>query len=40
VLVGQLIMLGTLFGLIVLVFGLVLFFDPEARGKPSDEADR
>jgi hypothetical protein len=29
---GQLIMLGTLFGLIVLVFGLVLIFDPEARG--------
>ncbi len=29
---GQLIMLGTLFGLIVLIFGLVLYFDPEARG--------
>jgi hypothetical protein len=26
------IMLGTLFGLIVLVFGLVLRYDPEARG--------
>jgi hypothetical protein len=25
-------MLGTLFGLIVLVFALVLRFDPEARG--------
>jgi hypothetical protein len=24
-------MLGTLFGLIVLIFGLVLRFDPEAR---------
>ena len=24
-------MLGTLFGLIVLIFGLVLYFDPEAR---------
>jgi hypothetical protein len=30
--VGALIMLGTLFGLIVLIFGLVLRFDPEARG--------
>jgi hypothetical protein len=30
--VGALIMLGTLFGLIVLVFALVLRFDPEARG--------
>jgi hypothetical protein len=29
--VGALIMLGTLFGLIALVFGLVLRFDPEAR---------
>jgi hypothetical protein len=25
-------MLGTLFGLIVLIVGLVLHFDPEARG--------
>jgi hypothetical protein len=31
--VGQLIMLGTLFGLIVLIIGLVVYFDPEARGK-------
>ena len=38
--VGQLIMLGTLFGLIALVFGLVFYFDPEARGKASEEADR
>ncbi len=30
--VGQLIMLGTLFGLIVLIYGLVLYVDPEARG--------
>jgi hypothetical protein len=30
--VGAWIMLGTLFGLIVLVFGLVLRYDPEARG--------
>jgi hypothetical protein len=28
---GAVIMLGTLFGLIVLIFGLVLRFDPEAR---------
>jgi hypothetical protein len=31
--VGQLIMLGTLCTLIVVIFGLVLHFDPEARGK-------
>ena len=30
--VGQLIMLGTLFGLITLIFGLVWYLDPEARG--------
>jgi hypothetical protein len=30
--VGAVIMLGTLFGLIVLIVGLVLYFDPEARG--------
>ena len=30
--VGAVIMLSTLFGLIVLIFGLVLRFDPEARG--------
>jgi tetrahydromethanopterin S-methyltransferase subunit G len=29
--VGALIMLGTLFGLIVLVYWLVLRYDPEAR---------
>jgi len=29
--VGAVIMLGTLFGLIVLIFGLVLRLDPEAR---------
>lgn len=28
---GALIMLGTLFGLIVLIYGLVLRYDPEAR---------
>jgi hypothetical protein len=49
--VGQLIMLGTLFGLIILIFGLVVYFDPEARGAAvgsapevgaaaNDEADR
>ena len=30
--VGAVIMLGTLFGLVVLIFGLVLRYDPEARG--------
>jgi hypothetical protein len=30
--VGALIMLGTLFGLIVLIFALVLRYDPQARG--------
>ena len=38
---GQLIMLGTLFGLFVLIFGVVLYFDPEARGaKAVAEDDR
>ncbi|CAN5826226.1 hypothetical protein BH09ACT7_BH09ACT7_28150 [soil metagenome] len=35
---GQLIMLGTLFGLIALIYGLVIYFDPEVRGYASDEA--
>jgi hypothetical protein len=31
-------MLGTLFGLIILIFGLVLYFDPDARrGRTSSE---
>lgn len=30
---GAVIMLGTLFGLIALIFGLVLRFDPEARNR-------
>lgn len=30
-------MLGTLFGLIALVFVLVLRFDPEARRRPEDD---
>jgi hypothetical protein len=34
--VGALIMLGTLFGLVVLIFGLVLRFDPEARRSPTE----
>jgi hypothetical protein len=37
---GQLIMLGTLFVLIALIFGLVIYFDPEARGNTDDERDR
>jgi hypothetical protein len=32
-------MLGTLFGLIVLVFSLVLRFDPEARRAPDQPGD-
>jgi hypothetical protein len=40
VVVGQLIMLGTLFGLIVLIFGLVIYFDPEGRGSSTEERDR
>jgi hypothetical protein len=35
---GQLIMLGTLFGLIALIYGLVIYFDPEARA--THESDR
>ncbi len=38
---GQLIMLGTLFGLIGLIFGVVVYFDPEARGhRTGDKRDR
>jgi hypothetical protein len=33
-------MLGTLFGLIAVIFGLVLYFDPEARGGPSQEREQ
>jgi hypothetical protein len=33
-------MLGTLFGLIALIFGLVLRFDPEARRAPGEEGHR
>jgi hypothetical protein len=38
--VGAVIMLGTLFGLIILIFGVVQHFDPEARRAPSHEGDR
>jgi len=38
--VGAVIMLGTLFGLIVLIFATVHHFDPEARRAPSQERDR
>ncbi|RWA22540.1 hypothetical protein MELE44368_12255 [Mycolicibacterium elephantis DSM 44368] len=37
---GQLIMLGTLFGLIVLIFGLVIYLDPEARRGDANEKRR
>jgi len=33
-------MLGTLFGLIALIFGLVVYFDPEARAPSSEEGER
>jgi hypothetical protein len=33
-------MLGTLFGLIALIFGLVIYLDPEARGSSSEVRDR
>jgi hypothetical protein len=32
---GAVIMLGTLFGLIVLIFGAVLWFDTESRRPPT-----
>jgi hypothetical protein len=31
--VGAVIMLGTLLGLIILIFGVVIYFDPEARDR-------
>jgi hypothetical protein len=34
---GALVMLGTLFGLIALIYGLVLRFDPEAK-RPATES--
>jgi hypothetical protein len=33
-------MLGTLFALIALIFGLVIYFDPEARGSSREDRDR
>ncbi len=36
---GAVVMLGTLFGLIVLIFGVVLRYDPEARRAPSEIRD-
>lgn len=38
--VGALIMLGTLFGLVILIFALVFHFDPEARRSPSQAGDQ
>jgi hypothetical protein len=37
---GQAIMVGTMIGLIVLVYALVLRFDPEARPAPDREGER
>lgn len=37
---GAVIMLGTLFGLIILIFGLVIRFDPEARRAPNGDDRR
>ena len=36
---GAVIMLGTLFGLIIVIFGVVLRYDPEARRAPSEKRD-
>jgi hypothetical protein len=38
--VGQLIMLGTLFGLIIVIFGVVIYFDPEARDGAAEEREQ
>jgi hypothetical protein len=38
--VGAVIMLGTLLGLIVLIYAVVLRYDPETRRTPSRERDR
>ncbi|EUA08624.1 hypothetical protein I546_4504 [Mycobacterium kansasii 732] len=37
---GAVIMLGTLFGLIVVIVGLVSYFDPEARPGERDKRSR
>lgn len=39
VVVGAIIMLGSLFALIAVIVGLVLFFDPEARRASTPEGD-
>jgi hypothetical protein len=36
---GALIMLGSLFGLVILIVGLVLRYDPEARGPSQNSGD-
>ena len=36
---GAIIMLGTLVGLIVVIFAVVLRYDPEARRPPTGEGD-
>jgi len=36
---GAIIMLGTLVGLIVVIFAVVLRYDPEARRLPTGERD-
>jgi hypothetical protein len=33
-------MLGTLLGLIAVIFGTVIYFDPEARGGAGEDRDR
>lgn len=37
---GVVVVLGTLLGLIVLIYGVVIYYDPEARGTANDERDR
>jgi len=37
--VGAVVMLGSLLGLIVVIFGVVMYFDPEARRTPADGRD-
>jgi hypothetical protein len=37
---GAVVMLGTLFGLIVLIFAMVLRFDPEVDRRPFREPDQ
>lgn len=36
---GAIVMLGTLFGLVAVVFAVVLRYDPEARRAPGPRAD-